>query len=90
MAADYQVNRLKEQDKTIKSLTAELSTHRTEASAAQQKHVKWQAQLRDKNTQLREERKTVSGEMDKLKGDLMDMEAVVARQKGELAVVKNE
>lgn len=84
------MNRLKEQDKTIKSLTAELSLHRAEASAAQQKHLKWQSQLRDKNNQLREERKTVSGEMDKLKGDLADAEQVVKRQKEELAGVKNE
>lgn len=81
---------MKEQDKTIKSLTADLSAQRTEASAAQQKHLKWQAQLRDKNNQLREDRKSVSGQLDQLRTELSDATETVRRQKDELAIVKNE
>jgi hypothetical protein len=42
------VNRLKDQNKTIDNLTAELAQQRADATQAQSKHVKWQEQLREK------------------------------------------
>jgi len=84
------VNRIKEQAKTISTLTAELSQQRSEASQAQQKHVKWQKELRDKVSGFREERRNWQTEATSLRTDLQESQALVRRQGEELAGVKNE
>lgn len=87
---DWQLNRLKEQSRIIDKISAELSQQRSDASQAQQKHLKWQEQLRDKLSSYREERKAWQSESAKVRGDLAEVKAIVSRQRDELAVVKNE
>lgn len=84
------VNRIKEQAKTISTLTAELTQQRSEASQAQQKHVKWQKELRDKVSGFREERRNWQTEATSLRTDLQETQALVTQQREELAGVKNE
>ncbi|ORY23032.1 hypothetical protein BCR39DRAFT_562083, partial [Naematelia encephala] len=64
------VNRIKEQDKIIDGLTADLSQQRLEATQAQQKHLKWQEQLREKLASFREERRTSLDSLAQLRSDL--------------------
>lgn len=84
------VNRLKEQSKTIQTLTHDLTTQRAEATQAQQKHVKWQEQLRDKVSGFREERRNWMTEATQLRTELSEAQAAVRRLRDELATVKNE
>jgi multidrug resistance efflux pump len=84
------VNRIKEQSKTIQTLTADLSQQRTDASQAQQKHVKWQKELRDKVSGFREERRNWQAEATGLRADLQEVQAFASQQGEELAGVKNE
>lgn len=84
------VNKLKEQTHTIKTLTLELSQQRDHASAAQQKHVKWQEQLRDKVSGFREERRKWTTDATSMRTELAETQATVQKQREELATVKNE
>lgn len=84
------MNRIKEQTKTISTLTAQMSQHRADASQAQQKHVKWQEQLRDKVSGFREERRNWQTEASQLRSDLSEAQATIQRMRDELALVKNE
>jgi uncharacterized coiled-coil protein SlyX len=84
------VNRLKEQSKTIASLSAELASQRATASKALDKHQGWQKQLRDKLTEFRNERASWQIEAAKLRSALVELQMLAERQKDELAVVKNE
>ncbi|KAL7424081.1 hypothetical protein Q5752_001666 [Cryptotrichosporon argae] len=83
-------NRLKEQQKTISTLNAELSRQRADASQAQQKHTKWQRELREKNDRFKEDRKQWQANAEEVRGELAAARATVQRQMDELAVVKNE
>ena len=85
-----QVNRQKEQGKVISTLTAELAQHRAEASQAQQKHVKWQEQLREKLAGYREERKVWQNEAARIRGELAETRLALQRQEDELSTIKNE
>nr|XP_019042254.1 hypothetical protein I302_08855 [Kwoniella bestiolae CBS 10118]OCF21184.1 hypothetical protein I302_08855 [Kwoniella bestiolae CBS 10118] len=84
------VNRLKAQTTQIAELTAQLSQTRTEASQAQQKHVKWQGQLREKVASFREEKATWQTEAARIRAELSEAHATVKSQREELAEVKNE
>lgn len=84
------MNRLKEQGKTIETLTADLAQQRADASQAQQKHVKWQEQLREKLAANREERKTWQNEASRIRGELQEAKLALQRQQDEITVVKNE
>ncbi|WVF72174.1 hypothetical protein IAT40_006986 [Kwoniella sp. CBS 6097] len=84
------VNRLKAQTQQIAELTAQLSQARTDASQAQQKHVKWQGQLRDKVASFREEKATWQSEAARIRAELSEAHATVQAQRAELAEVKNE
>nr|XP_019001978.1 uncharacterized protein I203_05114 [Kwoniella mangroviensis CBS 8507]OCF65439.1 hypothetical protein I203_05114 [Kwoniella mangroviensis CBS 8507] len=84
------VNRLKAQAGQIAELTAQLSQTRTEASQAQQKHVKWQGQLREKVASFREEKATWQTEAARIRAELSEARAMVKTQREELAEVKNE
>ncbi|WVQ98752.1 hypothetical protein IAU59_005883 [Kwoniella sp. CBS 9459] len=84
------VNRLKAQTQQIAELTAQLSQARTDGSQAQQKHVKWQIQLRDKVTAFREEKATWQSEAARIRADLSEANTTVQAQRDELAEVKNE
>jgi hypothetical protein len=86
----YQANRMKEQSFAIERLTADLTNQRKEAAQAQQKHSKWQEQLRDKLSAFREEKRIWLGESSSIRGDLAEAQTSVQRQKDELAHVKNE
>ena len=85
-----QVNRLKEQSKTINSLTAELAAQKSEANQNHQKHIKWQEQLRDKLATYREERKVMQAELVDLRSKLSEYDSIIKRQHDELSKVKNE
>jgi len=85
-----QVNRLKEQSKTIEILTAELAQQRTDATQAQTKHVKWQEQLREKLATYREERKTWQAEATRIRGELGEAQLALQKQKEDIATIKNE
>nr|XP_019013554.1 uncharacterized protein I206_01624 [Kwoniella pini CBS 10737]OCF52335.1 hypothetical protein I206_01624 [Kwoniella pini CBS 10737] len=84
------VNRLKAQTSQIAELTTQLSQARTDASLAQQKHVKWQTQLRDKIANFREEKATWQTEAARIRAELSEARATAAAQHEELAEVKNE
>lgn len=84
------MNRLKDQSKTIDSLTKELAQQRADATQAQNKHVKWQEQLRDKLATYREERKNHQVEAAKIKGELSELQLAFGKQKEEMATVRNE
>ncbi|WVR05217.1 hypothetical protein IAU60_002229 [Kwoniella sp. DSM 27419] len=71
-------------------LHPQLSQARTDASQAQQKHVKWQGQLRDKVASFREEKATWQTEAARIRGQLSEAHATVQAQREELAEVKNE
>jgi len=88
--AHSKVNRLKEQGKTIDKLNAELTQQRAEAAQAQQKHTNWQNQLRERLSVLREEKKEWQSDTARLRPELNEAQALVQRQKMELASVKNE
>lgn len=81
---------MKEQKAVIESLTAELAQQRREASQAQQKHNKWQEQLREKLAGFREEKRLWQSEASVIRTDLSDAQAFTQRQKEELTRVKNE
>ncbi|WWD15940.1 hypothetical protein CI109_100364 [Kwoniella shandongensis] len=81
---------LHQQSKQIAALTSELSQSRTDASQAQQKHLKWQGQLRDKVASFREEKATWQTEAARIRGELSEARAAIKSQQEELAVVKNE
>ncbi|BEI81141.1 hypothetical protein CcaverHIS002_0203010 [Cutaneotrichosporon cavernicola] len=84
------VNRLKEQSKTIATLTHDLTTQRSESTQAQQKHVKWQEQLRDKVAGFREERRNWMTEATRLRTELAEGQAAAREMRDELGMVKNE
>jgi hypothetical protein len=84
------VNRLKEQAKTIATLTHDLTTQRSEATQAQQKHVKWQEQLRDKVSGFREERRNWMTEATALRTELAEAQVAAKEMRDELGTVKNE
>ncbi|KAK4684149.1 hypothetical protein P7C73_g6052, partial [Tremellales sp. Uapishka_1] len=84
------VNRLKEQSKTITSLTDELAQQRLDTAEARRKHQNWQAGLREKIDKLKQEKKTWQEDAKDLRGELSEAQAVVERQKAELADVKNK
>ncbi len=84
------MNRLKEQSKTIASLTADLSQRRTDALQAQTKHTNWQQQLRERVAALREEKKEWQTDTARIRGELTEAQATIQRQQDELAIVKNE
>ncbi|KAK8869786.1 hypothetical protein IAR55_000354 [Kwoniella newhampshirensis] len=81
---------LHQQTKQIGALTLELSQARTDASQAQQRHLKWQGQLREKVGSFREEKATWQSEAARIRGDLSEARAAIRSQQEELAVVKNE
>jgi multidrug resistance efflux pump len=84
------VNRLKDQNKTIDNLTAELAQQRADATQAQSKHVKWQEQLREKLATYREERKTWQTESVRIRAELSESQVALQKQKEDIALVKNE
>ncbi|RXK39505.1 hypothetical protein M231_03174 [Tremella mesenterica] len=84
------VNHIKEQDKTISTLTEELSHQKMEASMAHQKHTKWQERLRDQVAALRDEKRGWQTQVSQLSSALADVRVVAQKQKEELAVIKNE
>ena len=84
------MNRLKDQNKTIEGLTKELAQQRADATQAQNKHVKWQEQLREKLATYREERKTWQNEAARIKGDLSEAVMALQKQKDDIATIKNE
>lgn len=84
------MSRLKDQNKTIDTLTAELAQQRADATQAQNKHVKWQEQLREKLATYREERKTWQNDAARLRGELGEVKTAFEKQKEDLAGVKNE
>lgn len=88
--ADQQVNGLKDQEKTIAKLHSELTQQRYESTQAQQKHLKWQEQLREKIALFREEKRNWQSEAARIRSELSAAQATVQQQKDELAVVKNE
>ncbi len=81
---------MKDQSKTIEGLTKELAQQRADATQAQNKHVKWQEQLRDKLANYREERKTWQNEAARIKGELSEVTMALQKQKEEMATVRNE
>ncbi|KAL1406893.1 hypothetical protein Q8F55_006305 [Vanrija albida] len=84
------LNKIKELTKTIATMTAELSQQRSEATQAQQKHVKWQEQLRDKVSSFREERRAWQTEATKIRSELSEANAMAKRLRDELAEVRNK
>lgn len=84
------MNRLKDQNKTIDNLTAELAQQRADATQAQSKHVKWQEQLREKLATYREERKTWQTESVRIRAELSESQVALQKQKEDIALVKNE
>lgn len=84
------LNKIKELTKTITTMTAELSQQRTEATQAQQKHVKWQEQLRDKVSGFREERRAWQTEATKIRSELSEANAMAKRLRDELAEARNK
>lgn len=85
-----QANRMKEQKSHIEAVTNELSQHRRDATQAQQKHSKWQEQLREKLGNSREDKRNWQSEAATIRTSLNNLETTVMRQKAELAQVKNE
>ena len=84
------MNRLKEQNKTIAGLTADLAQQRIEASQAQIKYTNWQQQLREKVAAFKEEKKDWQSDAARIRAELNEVTALVQRQKDELAIVRNE
>ncbi|WVW83055.1 hypothetical protein I302_105072 [Kwoniella bestiolae CBS 10118] len=73
----------------IAELTAQLSQTRTEASQAQQKHVKWQGQLREKVASFREEKATWQTEAARIRAELSEAHATVKSQREERFKLQN-
>lgn len=81
---------MKEQKSEIEILTNKLSKTQHEGSQAQQKHSKWQEQLRGKINTFRDDKWTWQTEAASIRTDRSNLETTVMRQKAELAQVKNE
>jgi hypothetical protein len=67
-----------------------LNQQRRDSLQAQQKHTKWQEQLREKLSGFRDEKWHWQNEAASIRTDRSNLETSVLRQQAELAQVKNE